>query len=561
MKPTDHPTHAPLSSLSIDEEANVRRTGRGPEPEYTASIQAKGVIEPLIVRRNGKGYTVTNGGKRLDALRFLLKKSLTIDGVKVTDDYPVPILVRDEADAAARETSLMTALVRSDIHPVDEFEAFATLVRDGMTVDQVAERFAMDVRDVRQSLSLAGLAPEIRTAWRDGKIGGPAAEAFAQTKDLEHQVRVFDKLKSRASSEWEVNAAIAGSRDVGLLLKFVGAKAYEAAGHHINRSLFDDDERETTLTVDDVPALKAMVSAKIAAEVERLRKDGWDWVVAKDEAPKDVMAWRRLPPVTPTKEQKAHAGCTVGVTWDGKLDVQRGYIKPGEKVRVEKTPAQKAASTKAKATKDESSGISAALALRLSQQITLAAADALVKDPWLTIRFAIATLAAAGDGPMRLRMSGMAEAKPDEYDFAKYYKLASGKKPAELPAMLAAWLVKALDFQAHSADRLPLAGKNECGALVLNEINGEELNAAMRRHFDPADYFASVNKELIAQAVNEAMNKKGENDLPDKIMKMTKANAVSFAVAHVAKTKWLPPEMRTKSYDGPKGAAGKGARK
>jgi ParB family chromosome partitioning protein len=379
---------------------------------------------------------------------------------------------------------------------------------------------------------------------------------------LEHQVRIFNKLKSRAGESSAINQEICGGHNdrVDVLLKFVGQKDYEAAGHHINSSLFDDDDRHP-IAVTNVPALKAMAAAKVAAECERFKKDGWAWAIPRDEAPKDIYAWRRLPGGAPSKEQKAHAGCTVSISFNGQLEVERGYIKPGDKVRVEKTPAQKAAAKKVKITKEEAAGISGNLAFRLSKTITLAAADALIKDPWLAMRFAIAALASGGGVAMRLEMHGMPELGGDEADneFEKYFALVSKKSTGELPAMLATWLVKSLNFQCHSASSLPLSSEyaEEDAPIILNEINGEELIVALRKRFDAADYFAGVSKELCLAAIAESLPKITVNK------SLPKAKIVAIATEQVPKTGWLPRELRTVHYKGPgaKVAGKKPARK
>jgi ParB family transcriptional regulator, chromosome partitioning protein len=107
-------TTVPLSELTIDA-VNVRKTGRGAEPAFVGSIRDKGVIEPLIVRKNGSGYKIANGGKRFAALMHMFEKKYhaMVDGkpLLVTAQFPVPVIVRQEGDAEARETSLITNVV------------------------------------------------------------------------------------------------------------------------------------------------------------------------------------------------------------------------------------------------------------------------------------------------------------------------------------------------------------------------------------------------------------------------------------------------------------------
>ena len=95
-------TEVPLSQLKSDP-ANVRKTDLEPTKGFVASIREQGVLEALTVRPNGEGYLVTNGGKRLAALNVLLKDK------SIAPDHPVPCVVREIDDKAARNISNFTA--------------------------------------------------------------------------------------------------------------------------------------------------------------------------------------------------------------------------------------------------------------------------------------------------------------------------------------------------------------------------------------------------------------------------------------------------------------------
>lgn len=559
MKPTPQPTAIPaaeavvvrLGDLSIDP-TNVRKTGRGEEPKFAASIRKRGVLEPMLVRgsQNAIGsYTIINGGERFTALQYLKTKKEKAAGVVVTDDYPVRVEVTVKSDAEAHATSLATNLVRSAMHPVDEFEAFAKMIQDGATVEQIAAEYAMKVPEVRAALSLAAIAPEIRKAWREGLVDGEAAEAYAQTRDLAHQVRVFQKLKKRAGKKWAVDEEIAGSRgqQVNSLLRFVGQKDYEAAGHQVNPSLFGDDDRETTV-VNNVPALKAMASAKLDAECEKLKKDGWGWAIHKDAAPKDIYSWRRVPTAGVTKEQKALAGCTVDVSYNGSLEVERGYVKPGVSVKIEKTKAQKAAAQAARPPKSPTT-ISAALATRVSEALTLAVASVVADgDHDMALRLALAGFACTatyGDSPVCLdnKRADRVEARDAvfETELARLSKLG---RP-ELLHRLAQVVASSIDVTSHDCSRV-LIGKDgdepDVQALV-HHLPQKVLQAELRKEFDVADYFdnapaASALGALADMAVAPLKNVK-------------KAALAKQAADHAKKAGWLPKLLRTEGYEGP----------
>ena len=541
-----------LAMLSIDP-ANVRKTGRGEEPKFAASIRKRGVIEPMIVRRDGGRFLIINGGERFTALQYLMKKGEKAAGIAVTKDFPVKVEIADYDERDARATSLATNLIRSDMHPVDEFEAFAARIKDGATVDELAAEYARTVPQIRQALSLAAIAPEIRKAWREGTIDGVAAEAYAQTKDLEHQARVFKKLKKNAGEEWAVREEIEGDgrRGMNALLKFVGRKEYEAAGHHVNASLFSDDERHSE-SVDNVPALKAMAERKLDEEAVRLKKDGWAWVIRKDEAPKDLYAWRKLPIGNPTKEQKALAGCTIEVNWQGGLEVERGYVKPGVNIKVEKTPAQKAAARNAGPTKP--AGLSAALAQRLSEALTKAAAATVATgDQDTVLRLALAGMICSSsftnESPVCLSNTGAGAKEDDvEYDFDEQLaRLRKMARPALLP-LFAKVVGSSLDLRSASAARALVKSEgvveDEGIAALVDLIPQKVLQAALLKEFDAVDYFENAPGAMALAALRDI----GMNPL-----KNAKKAALAKQATDAAKNAgWLPPQLRTEGYAGPK---------
>lgn len=541
-----------LSELSIDP-INVRKTARGGEPKFAASIRKRGVLEPLVVRPNPKGgYLIVNGGERYTALLHMKKKSEKANGVAVNDDFAVRVEVTDRPDAEARATSLATNLVRVEMHPVDEFEAFAAMIQEGATVELIATEYARTVPEVRQALSLAAIHPEIRKAWREGKIEGAAAEAYAQTKDLKHQLRVFQKLKKRAGNAWDVNQEIAGNTrgEIVPMLRFVTPAAYEAAGHHINPSLFQDEDRNET-KVDNIPALKAMAERKLDEEILKLKQDGWAWVVLRDDAPRDLYSWRKLPD-KPTKEQKALAGCTIQIAHNGDLEIVRGYIKPGVSIKIEKTPAQKAAAKKAGG-KPKPSTISAALANRLSVSLTKATASVVEGcDHDSVLRMALAGLfcsSAYSESPICLENKGAGITEQEfDRDFPQELARLAKLKGRVLVELFAKTVAASVDMAHHSPDSMLVDDEgevdHEASAALARFVPQKELQRALCTEFNADDYFESAPGAMALAAIADM------NGIP---MKNTKKSAQAQMAADMAKKQgWLPPQLRTDGYAGPK---------
>lgn len=525
---------------------NARQYGRREIASLAHSIETFGIIVPFCIKRvDGVAYII-DGNRRLAALQSL-----------PADKRPAAVPTY-EADGEGLELSMIANVERLDLHPVDRFEVFAALVAGGITVEALADRYLMKVPQVRQALSLARMAPEIRQAWRDGEIDAATAEAFTQSSSQDLQTKAFHKLKKgRNLTEWAVTRELGvNNSDIGPMLKLVGQETYERAGHQVNRSLFSGEAREHD-TVSDIHALKSMVGNVIANECTRLVDDGWAWAIPKTEAPNDLYAWRKLPDGKPTKEQKANAGCVVELSYTGKLGVTHGYIKPGTTVKIPKSAEQKKADTKARAArKAETGGISSVLAEKLSRQITAAATAALREDGQLALDVVIAALACA-NAPLGIDISGSGSFPLDDRadnDFSKYLALILRKTPKQKLELLATWAAPAIDMVCYTGSGLPLTGEHAdgAGAALLNALAPVKLNAALREEFDAKDYFESVSASVCFAAIEEM----GYTTPTTKTMKkaaLAKAAAAAFAVDR----KWLPPEMRTKHYPGPGKPAGK----
>ena len=270
----------PLSQLELSPD-NVRKTPASGNAlaELTASIAAHGLIGSLLVQSphpgpDGAGrYPVIAGGRRLAALNALVH-----DG-KLEPDYLVPCRVIDNA-AIAHELSLAENVVRSDMHPADQVEAFHDLAGKGATAETIAERFGVSTRLVSQRLRLGGVDPALLTAYREGRLSLDTLTAFAMTTDQAHQRAVWDQVKDQhhIPSSWQVKRLMtedrvpAGARNA----RFVGIDVYETAGGIVTRDLFADDHEQGTW-LDDPTLLNTLATAKLEAAADAIRPD-WKWV-------------------------------------------------------------------------------------------------------------------------------------------------------------------------------------------------------------------------------------------------------------------------------------------
>ncbi|HOY79384.1 MAG TPA: ParB/RepB/Spo0J family partition protein [Hyphomonadaceae bacterium] len=259
----------PLNKL-IASPRNVRRKDRKADIDsLAASIASCGLLQNLcVVPGEGDRFEVDAGGRRLMALKKLAK-----DGV-IAKDFPVPCHIVTSEDG--REVSLIENIHRVAMDAMDEVDAFAALVAEGATPDDVARRFGVARRHVDQRLALAGLSPKIKAAWKRGDVSLEAARAFCLVESHAQQEAVFRSLGRPVTHAGSVRARLMEGRmrASDRLAKFVGLEAYELAGGAVVRDLFDPE----AVYVEDPALMAQLAEKKLEGEHNSWLAQGWGWV-------------------------------------------------------------------------------------------------------------------------------------------------------------------------------------------------------------------------------------------------------------------------------------------
>jgi ParB family transcriptional regulator, chromosome partitioning protein len=134
--------------------------------ELAASIRQQGIIQPLVVRRNGAGdYELIAGERRLRAARQA--------GLR-----EVPVVIREAEDDASLELALIENLQREDLNAIEEAEAYRKLTEDfGLTQEEIAEKMGKSRPAVANALRLLSLPKQVRDEVASGRL--PAGQARA----------------------------------------------------------------------------------------------------------------------------------------------------------------------------------------------------------------------------------------------------------------------------------------------------------------------------------------------------------------------------------------------
>jgi ParB family transcriptional regulator, chromosome partitioning protein len=159
--------------------------------ELTASIKASGVIQPVIVRRQGAGYQLVAGERRWRAARQA--------------GLPrIPAILREVTDAESLELALVENLLREDLNPMEEAEAFdKLLVRFGWIQEELAQRVGKERSSIANALRLLRLPALIQDDLRAGRLTMGHARALLALTTSTEQLKLRDDILAH---DWSVRA-------------------------------------------------------------------------------------------------------------------------------------------------------------------------------------------------------------------------------------------------------------------------------------------------------------------------------------------------------------------
>ena len=164
----------PVEAVQRSKEQPRKRFDEKLLEELAESIRTHGVVEPILVRRDGDGgYRIVAGERRWRAAQRA--------GLR-----EIPALVREAGDREAFELALVENLQRADLNAVEEAEAYEVLTREhGLTQEQVAERVGKERSTVANALRLLKLPTEVRDMVREGRLEMGHARALLPLEKAE----------------------------------------------------------------------------------------------------------------------------------------------------------------------------------------------------------------------------------------------------------------------------------------------------------------------------------------------------------------------------------------
>ncbi len=189
----------PVSALSPHPDQPRRHFDDALLDELAASIAARGLIQPIVVRPHGHDYQIVAGERRWRAAQ---RARL----------HEVPVVVRDFDDAQTLEIALIENIQRQDLNAIEEAQAYQRLAGEfGHTQEALAKIVHKSRSHVANLLRLLELPPVVQDRVMDGSLSMGHARALLGSPEIESlaeqvvarglSVRETEKLTKGAKPE------------------------------------------------------------------------------------------------------------------------------------------------------------------------------------------------------------------------------------------------------------------------------------------------------------------------------------------------------------------------
>lgn len=156
--------------------------------ELADSIRENGVLQPLLVRKKGKGYEIIAGERRYQAS-------------KIAGLEELPVIVKEVDDQKMLELALIENLQRSDLNPIEEAKGYRQLIKaSGMTQEALSKAVSKSRSSITNSLRLLDLPEPVQQYLFDGRLTAGHARAILAVPYKEQRIKLADKVVAEGLS-------------------------------------------------------------------------------------------------------------------------------------------------------------------------------------------------------------------------------------------------------------------------------------------------------------------------------------------------------------------------
>lgn len=171
--------------------------------DLATSLKQSGLLQPVVVRRDGQGYQLIVGERRWRA-------------AKLAGIERIPAVIREATDAESLELALVENLLRENLNPLEEAEAYQRLLADfSWTQEELAERVGKDRSSIANTLRLLKLPELIQADLRSGRLTMGHARALLALDTAADQLKLREEILAHSWSVRRTEEGVKRTASIG----------------------------------------------------------------------------------------------------------------------------------------------------------------------------------------------------------------------------------------------------------------------------------------------------------------------------------------------------------
>lgn len=164
--------------------------------ELANSIQANGIIQPLLLRGKGHQYELVAGERRLRA-------------AKIAGLTEVPAIIQDYTDERLLEVALVENIQREDLNPIETAQALERLTREmSLSHEEIASRTGKDRTTITNMMRLLRLPADVQLLLAERRLSMGHARAILGLPTPELQMQLAEKAAAQGFSVRQVERLV-----------------------------------------------------------------------------------------------------------------------------------------------------------------------------------------------------------------------------------------------------------------------------------------------------------------------------------------------------------------
>jgi ParB family chromosome partitioning protein len=164
--------------------------------ELSNSIRQKGVLQPIIARKDGEAFEIIAGERRWRA-------------AQMAGLHEVPVILKTFDDLETLELAIIENVQRADLNPIEEAEAYQRLATQfDLSQSQIAEKVGKDRATVANALRLLQLPLIVREMVQNNLISQGHAKVLLGLSDEKQQIQLAKKCAAESLSVRKLESLI-----------------------------------------------------------------------------------------------------------------------------------------------------------------------------------------------------------------------------------------------------------------------------------------------------------------------------------------------------------------